>query len=146
MVQGAVLMSLRQRVPIVGLALHACLAGTLLGAGAGAGATTIANGSPTDTAHAAHAHRCGSVRARNTSFNVGILAGHTSCKTARYVVRYVLEHGPITQGAPGKSPHGWSCGWGYGRTSDGQNQRGGPNCQRGSTFVEGIEAKLRPYF
>jgi len=46
----------------------------------------------------------------------------------------------------GKSPGQWSCGWGYGRTTDGQSQRGGPSCQKGRTIVQGIEAKLRPFF
>jgi hypothetical protein len=116
-----------------------CVIGTIAATGA-AGSAASPN------AQAANAHRCGVVHARGVTFNVAIVDGHTSCSTARYVISYVLRHGPVTQGSPGREPHGWSCGYGYGREADGMNARGGPSCERGKTIVEGIEARLRPYF
>ena len=132
----------RARRVLARLVLALCIAGASLASVAGAKATIPSR----SFADAARAHRCGSVRVKGTSYAVGVVAGHASCPTARYVIRYVLQHGPVTQGSPGRAPRGWSCGYGYGRTPEGQNVRGGPSCERGSTIVEGIEAKLRPYF
>jgi len=114
--------------------------------GVTAASVAAADATAAPTARVSHAHRCGTVRAKDTTFNVGIVAGHTSCTTARYVIGYVLHHGPVTQSSPGIPPHGWSCGYGYGREADGMNARGGPSCEHGSTIVQGIEARLRPYF
>jgi hypothetical protein len=97
-------------------------------------------------AYVAKAQRCGIVKVSGVTFRVGVVAGHTTCGTARSVVRYVLTHGRADQGSPGKAPRGWTCGYGYGRTATGDNVRGGPSCQHGHTIVEGIDASLHPYF
>jgi hypothetical protein len=81
---------------------------------------------------------CGRVSSKYGKFKVEVLRGEVGCGTARHVIRYVLTHGPATQGAPGKSPPHWSCGWGYGFFHGHRNQgRSGPLCTHRGDEVEG---------
>lgn len=100
-------------------------------------AVTVAAGSA--AARMDHGTSCGRVASKHGKFKVEVLRGEVGCKTARYVIRYVLTHGPATQGAPGKSPPHWSCGWGFGYYHGHRNQMGrsGPNCAHGKDQVEG---------
>lgn len=82
---------------------------------------------------------CGPVSSRYGKFKVDVLHGSVACATARHVIRFVLTHGSGSQGAPGKSPPHWSCGWGFGYYHGHRNQMGrsGPICTRGNREVEG---------
>lgn len=86
-----------------------------------------------------HPLHCGHVSSRYGRFKVDVLRGELKCDTARHVIRYVLHHGPPSQGAPGKSPPHWSCGWGFGYYHGHREQMGrsGPLCSSGSREVEG---------
>lgn len=86
--------------------------------------------------------RCGTVHADGTSFSVRA-SNNLGCGEARRVVRFVLTHGKPTQGAPGKSPAGWSCGYSVG-TTNGTTGRAGPACTSGRKQAFGYEKGYRP--
>ena len=92
--------------------------------------------SPADTNAAT---QCGHVASKYGRFSVAVVGGQVRCGVARRVIRFVLTHGPSTQGAPGKSPPHWSCGWGYGYYHGNRDQsaRSGPLCTQDSREVEG---------
>jgi hypothetical protein len=94
---------------------------------------------------AAAARVCGSVAWQGDRMLVRVERGHVSCFTARRIIRYVNSHGPVTQGAPGRSPKGWECGWSYGRASNGDNIRAGASCTRHGAEVASYASGIRPY-
>jgi hypothetical protein len=89
---------------------------------------------------------CGVVDGRGSAYHVNIFDGRVSCARARAVIQYVLTHGHPTQGSPGKSPSGWSCGYGYGlyHGNHSQSGRAGPNCSRGGNDVQGTQTGYTP--
>lgn len=89
------------------------------------------------TAGASADTQCGYVASKYGRFHVDVVGGQVRCGVARRVIRFVLTHGPSTQGAPGKSPPHWACGWGYGYYHGNQSGRSGPLCTQGSREVEG---------
>lgn len=99
--------------------------------------STLAAGSA--TAQMSHGTPCGHVSSKHGRYKVEVLRGEVGCGTARYVIHYVLTHGPATQGAPGKSPPHWSCAWGFGYYHGKRSQTGrsGPICSHGKDEVEG---------
>jgi hypothetical protein len=126
--------ALRSTIVLVALALIAAVAGSA--------AAQMDDGTP-----------CGRVSSKHGRYKVEVLRGKVGCGTARYVIHYVLTHGPATQGAPGKSPPHWSCGWGFGYYHGKRNVvgRSGPICSHGDKEVEGTgpgftqEPTARPY-
>jgi hypothetical protein len=87
---------------------------------------------------------CGRVRAGGGDFYVRVARGRIGCVRALGVIHHVLTHGPPRQGEPGRAPRGWTCGYAYGRTEDGDVARAGPSCSRGSTTVVGTDTRMRP--
>jgi hypothetical protein len=75
-----------------------------------------------------------------------VVAGRLGCSTARYVIGYVLSHGVPTQGSPGSSPRGWTCGYGYGYYHGHRQQyaRAGPECSSKRRVVQGTQAGYVP--
>jgi hypothetical protein len=86
------------------------------------------------------------VSGQHATFTIYVLKGRMSCATARNVIEYVLTHGTPRQGAPGTSPPGWQCGYGYGYLHGDHYESGrpGPNCSRGHDEVQGTQAGYTP--
>ena len=103
-------------------------------------------GAPIAQSRTAPDKRCGTVRGEGTTFRVDVIGGTVACSSARRVISYVLSHGPVTMGAPGSSPPGWSCGWGYGyyHGNHEQSGRAGPLCVSGRRTVQGTQAGYTP--
>jgi lysophospholipase L1-like esterase len=90
------------------------------------------------------ARHCGRVEGRRGAFFVEVSQGRLSCTKALGIIDYVLHHGQPSQAEPGRSPRGWSCGYGYGKDVDGNQVRAGPSCSRRSVLVRGTQTNLRP--
>lgn len=95
-------------------------------------------------------HWCGAVHGqgegRDVRFRVRVEQGHVACRRARRVIKYVTTHGKLTMGSMGRSPRGWSCGWGYGvyHHDREQTSRSGPICTRHGVQVEGYGPGYSP--
>jgi hypothetical protein len=75
---------------------------------------------------------CGELGAKGGRLAVFVVEGSVSCAQAMYVISYVISHGEANSpGAPGQSPAGWTCGWGYRLAEGKRDGRTGPACERG---------------
>ena len=108
------------------------LAITVLGAANAGVGFSQGSGSAKAQSAAKKARWCGRVRSHGQKFRVRVNSGRIACRPARSVIRYVLNHGKVTQGSPERAPKGWSCSHGYGYWHGDANAlgRSGPRCLR----------------